>query len=306
MGIVNGFAFMATEMDVESLLESSMIMGTVFYILWTYLFLMFLANVFIAIFAEAYEQEKEAVGREEREGKGGAGFAEIFGKGLETGAGGGMQLLQGARHSIGNFQHGFTKIMRQRSVEAMEDADKDKDGLISESERDQLDESQAKILNDAEKKGVLKYRNGQIDISATKQALDFVISDAEPRIAKIDIDGDGLADVVAIDEDGDGVYDYHVGQETFRKMDKDGDGKLSKQELADHRSAKSQKSKYTVKAEVKTDEETADGWVKHSDKDGRIYYYNATLDKTQWTNPAEQPTTTIAVEPASDELGRQV
>lgn len=66
---LSSFKYWVTEMDLEMLMASNRSLGLVFYLFWTLLLLLIIANVFVAILCEAYVSVKSSYIDEENEVK---------------------------------------------------------------------------------------------------------------------------------------------------------------------------------------------------------------------------------------------
>lgn len=75
---INGLKYWATSMDMREIRESNRGMGLLFYIMWTIIFLLILASVFVAILMDAYDVENEAIKADIRAGKKEKSFKELI------------------------------------------------------------------------------------------------------------------------------------------------------------------------------------------------------------------------------------
>lgn len=79
----NGLKYWATSLDVMMLRDSNRGMGLVFFIMWTIIFLLILASVFVAILMDAYDIEQRAIAKDERAGKRDKTFYQLVVQGFQ-------------------------------------------------------------------------------------------------------------------------------------------------------------------------------------------------------------------------------
>lgn len=68
IAVLNLFRYTVTDMDYDSLKQSSVVVGAIFYVSWTLTMLLILVNVFVAILSEGYEDVQDE-NRESEEGE---------------------------------------------------------------------------------------------------------------------------------------------------------------------------------------------------------------------------------------------
>ncbi len=72
--------FVVTSMDYDTMVRSSRVWGSAYYVAWSLFMILILANVFIAILAEAFAQVSEELSVQDKVSMGSFGMAKAFNK----------------------------------------------------------------------------------------------------------------------------------------------------------------------------------------------------------------------------------